>query len=180
MKRLFATSILALGTMFFFSGSLTAQAPAPSPNPQPAAKPTVDAHAGHDHAAHPEVVAAAQGGGIFKFEEETHDFGEMMQGGDASFVFKFTNVGTEDIKITLAKGSCGCTVPTWPQEAIAPGASGEIAVKYDSNRIGEFNKNVTIISDAAGGEKVIYIKGKVNPKPADPVFTAPAEGPANK
>lgn len=126
----------------------------------------------------PAEAAPAQGGGIFKFEEETHDFGEMLQGGDASYVFKFTNVGTEDIVIKLAKGSCGCTVPKWSTEPVAPGASGEIAVKYDSNRIGVINKNVTLISNAAGGEKILYIKGNISPKPAEPDYTAPAATPA--
>lgn len=117
-----------------------------------------------------EVVTPAYGGGVFQFEEETHDFGDLVQGGDASFVFKFTNVGTEPITITMAKGSCGCTVPTWPQEAIQPGEGGEIAVRYDSNRIGTIDKFVTIISDASGGEKKIFIKGNILPKPVE---TAP-------
>jgi hypothetical protein len=68
--------------------------------------------------------------------------------------------------ISNAKGSCGCTVPEWPKEPIAPGAKASIKVKYDTNRPGVINKNVTITSNAVNSpEKVIYIKGTVSPAP---------------
>lgn len=169
MKRFVTASALAFGLAIGFFGNANAQSvtapnpqPVVAPNPQPAVAPAVPA------AEQPLVPK----GGIFQFEEETHDFGELIQGGDASTTFRFKNVGTDPITIRLARGSCGCTVPTWPQEPIAPGETGEIFVKYDSNRIGIISKNVTIISDAAAGEKIIYIKGNISPKPQE----APAPG----
>ena len=71
--------------------------------------------------------------------------------------------------ITNAKGSCGCTVPTWPKEAIAPGESSVIKVHYATNRTGAFSKSVTLISNAVNEPtKVLHIKGTVKPpKPAD-------------
>lgn len=119
----------------------------------------------------PEVPAP--GGGILKFEEEIHDFGDMMQGGDASFIFKFTNTGTEPIVIQDAKKSCGCTTPSFSTEPVKPGEEGEIHVKYDSNRIGGFDKTVTVISNASEPTKIIKIKGNILAKPADPTFQAP-------
>lgn len=118
---------------------------------------------------------------MIQFEEETHDFGELMQGGDASYVFKFTNNGTADLVISSAKGSCGCTVPKWSSEPVPPGAEGEIKVQYDSNRIGGINKSVTINSNAVNSPvKTIFIKGNITPKPAEPSYFAPTEGtPAN-
>jgi hypothetical protein len=48
-----------------------------------------------------------------------------------------------------ALASCGCTVPSFPKEPIAPGAEGDISVKFDShNRKGHQQKNVLIISNA--------------------------------
>ena len=119
------------------------------------------------------------GGGILTFEEEVHDFGELMQGGDASFVFKFTNTGTEDIIITAAKPACGCTTPSFSTAAVKPGESSEIPVKYDSNRIGGFDKWVNIISNASEVEKKIYIKGNVIAKPVDPNAPAPSPAPGH-
>jgi hypothetical protein len=125
--------------------------------------------------------AVAAGGAVIKFEEETHDFGDLLQGGDASYVFKFTNEGTSDLIISGAKGSCGCTVPKWSSEPVAPGAEGEIKVVYDSNRVGGISKSVTVNSNATNAPVMtIYIKGNINAKPAEPSYFAPTEGvPAN-
>jgi hypothetical protein len=68
--------------------------------------------------------------------------------------------------ISNAKGSCGCTVPEWPKEPIAPGAKATIKVKYDTKRPGAINKSVTITSNAVNEPtKVIRIKGNVLPAP---------------
>ena len=79
--------------------------------------------------------------------------------------------------ISNAKGSCGCTVPEWPKEPIAPGAKGTIRVKYDTNRPGPINKSVTITSNALNEpNKVIRIKGEVGtaPESGTPVNNAGA------
>jgi hypothetical protein len=122
-------------------------------------------------------AAAPTEGPMIKFEKETHDFGELMQGGDASYVFKFTNTGTADLKIESAKGSCGCTVPNWSSDPVAPGGEGEIKVQYDSNRIGGISKSVTINSNAVNEPvKTIFIKGNILAKPAEPDYLAPIGG----
>lgn len=112
--------------------------------------------------------------GKFKFNEETHDFGEIPEGPVAEYDFEFKNVGKEPIVIQEAHGSCGCTVPKWPQEPILPGKKGVIHVAYNSaGRPGPINKDVTINSNAQQSPLVLHIKGTVKPKPAEPV--APAE-----
>lgn len=109
------------------------------------------------------------GGPEIEFEKDVHDFGTLTQGGDASTEFKFTNTGMEPLIISNARGSCGCTVPSWPRQPIKPGESAAIKVKYDSNRIGPINKSVTITSNASNEPtKVIRIKGNIQPKDAEP------------
>jgi hypothetical protein len=93
--------------------------------------------------------------------EFENDYGTVEQGGNGVYEFVFTNTGKEPLIITSAKGSCGCTVPSWPNEPIAPGSSDVIRVKYDTKRLGPFNKSVTIISNASTPTKVIRIKGKI-------------------
>ena len=82
-------------------------------------------------------------------------------------VFKFKNVGQNPLIISHSQGSCGCTVPEWPSEPIAPGATADITVKYDTKRVGPINKSVTITSNA-GNEprKVVRIKGNIKAKPS--------------
>ncbi len=123
------------------------------------------------------AVAQADAGAKIEFTKETHDYGTIKNGADGTCSFEFKNTGTEPLIISMAKGSCGCTVPEWPKEPIAPGAKASIKVKYDTSRAGAINKNVTITSNAVNEPtKIIYIKGTVLPLPegAAPVNNAGA------
>ena len=126
-------------------------------------------------------------GAEITFEKDVHDFGNMKQGGDASYEFKFKNTGTEPLIISNARGSCGCTVPQWPQEPIKPGTSSVIKVTYDSKRVGPINKSVTITSNAgAEPTKVLRITGTIEAvpgqgdQPAFPVKEASPTTPVEK
>jgi len=110
--------------------------------------------------------AQIETGPKIEFSKETHDYGTVKYGADGSCTFEFKNTGNEPLIISNAKGSCGCTVPDWPKEPIAPGAKGTITVKYDTKRPGAINKSVTITSNAVNEPtKVIRIKGNVLPAP---------------
>ena len=107
-----------------------------------------------------------QDGARIEFKKEVHDYGEVAYGGNGYCTFEFTNTGNAPLIISEAKKSCGCTVPSWPKEPIAPGETGTIKVKYDMKRPGAINKNVTIISNAVNAPtQIIRIKGRVLPKP---------------
>lgn len=104
---------------------------------------------------------AQQAGAVIKFDRIEHDYGTIDQGANGETEFVFTNTGTEPLVISKAKGSCGCTVPEWPKDPIAPGAKGAIKVKYDTKRVGPINKTVTIESNATEPMMTIKIKGTV-------------------
>ena len=95
------------------------------------------------------------------FKEEVIDYGTIDKGADGKREFVFTNTGKEPLIISKATGSCGCTVPDWPRNPIAPGEDAVIKVKYDTNRVGPFQKSVTVNSNAKNGTKVLRIKGTV-------------------
>ena len=64
--------------------------------------------------------------------------------------------------ITNARGSCGCTVPEWPKEAIAPGEGGKIDVEFDSKgKGGQQNKTVTLNANIDKEFEILYVKGNV-------------------
>ena len=112
------------------------------------------------------AVAQVESGPKIEFTKETHDYGTIKYGADGTCTFEFKNTGNAPLIISNAKGSCGCTVPEWPKEPIAPGAKAKIAVKYDTKRPGAINKSVTITSNAVDEPtKVIRIKGNVLPAP---------------
>jgi hypothetical protein len=98
---------------------------------------------------------------VIEFEKEVHDYGTIEQNGNGTYEFVFTNSGKEPLVISNCKGSCGCTVPSWPNEPIAPGSTGVIKVKYDTKRLGQFQKSVTITSNSETPTKVIKIQGNV-------------------
>ena len=95
------------------------------------------------------------------FKNETVDYGKIVKGSDGVRVFEFTNTGDAELVIANVKSSCGCTVPKKPEEPIAPGASGSIEVKYDTNRVGPIRKTVTVYSNADEPIKALKIKGEV-------------------
>ena len=111
------------------------------------------------------------------FETEVIDYGNIEKGADGVREFKFTNTGKSPLIISNARGSCGCTVPTWPKEPIKPGESSAIKVKYDTNRPGPINKSVTITSNAKTATKVLRIKGNIQVPQTSPEKQVPAAAP---
>ncbi len=100
------------------------------------------------------------------FDSEVIDFGTIEHNADGNREFKFRNTGKEPLIISNCAGSCGCTVPTWPKEPIGPGKSSSIKVHYDTNRIGNFEKTITVTSNAKSASKILRIKGVVKPDAA--------------
>ena len=101
----------------------------------------------------------------FKFEKELHDFGQLVDGEKVSYSFKFSNSGDAPLIISNAKGSCGCTVPNWSREPIAPGESGSIDVTFNSSgRSGKQNKAITLTANTNPNRKVINITSEVTSK----------------
>ena len=101
------------------------------------------------------------------FESKVVDYGTIEHNADGVRKFVFKNNGTEPLIIKNAKGSCGCTVPTWSREPIAPGTTSEIGVKYATNRVGKFTKTITLTTNADKKPVILTIKGEVNPAPKD-------------
>ncbi|MDC0015083.1 DUF1573 domain-containing protein [Flavobacteriales bacterium] len=118
------------------------------------------------------ATAAPASQATISLDKEVHDYGTIENGSNGTCIFTITNTGTEPLIISRAKGSCGCTVPDWPREAIAPGASAEMKVTYDTKRTGAINKSVTITSNAGNTPtKVVRIKGSVKAKSVPAVAT---------
>ena len=90
----------------------------------------------------------AVNGPKMEFETSVMDYGLIEHNSDGKREFVLTNTGNAPLIISNAKGSCGCTVPTWPKAPIAPGESASIGVKYATKRIGKFTKTITLTTNA--------------------------------
>lgn len=98
------------------------------------------------------------------FDEETFDFGTILEGEIIAHTFTFTNTGEEPLLISSAKGSCGCTVPAWPKDPIAPGETASITVEFNSKgKRGRRNQKVTITANTTLPQTFIYLTGDIEP-----------------
>lgn len=105
---------------------------------------------------------------VMSFTQEQYDFGTVPEGEVVKRTFKFKNTGKEPLIISDAKGSCGCTVPKWPREPIAPGASSDIVVEFNSDKkTGKRNQQVTITANTTPPQTIIRLTGNVTPKAGD-------------
>lgn len=106
---------------------------------------------------------------VMSFDKSEHDFGQIVQGTPQETIFAFTNTGDAPLIITDAKSSCGCTVPQYPKNTpIAPGASGEMVVKFNGAGQNQVTKTITVTANTQKGSELLRIKAFVNPKGAAP------------
>jgi len=108
-------------------------------------------------------VAVERTNAKMTFESLTVDYGTIENGSEPLRVVKFTNTGTEPLVIKNARGSCGCTVPTWTKDPIAPGQSSTLEIRYDTKRTGAINKSVTITTNEGPDNHVLQVIGTVLP-----------------
>lgn len=115
----------------------------------------------------------------YKFNKTDHDYGTIQKGAEPYCEFELTNTGKEPLVIQEAHGSCGCTVPEYPKEPIKPGQTVKIKVRYDTNRVGPFDKQVTVTFQGKDTPAVLHIHGKVDAPPSETPFPAAGSGTGN-
>jgi hypothetical protein len=95
-------------------------------------------------------VQAQESGPEITFKENSKDFGDITQGQQVAHTFVLTNTGKQPLIISNVAATCGCTVPSWPKEPVAPGKSAEIKVSFNSTgKVGKQNSVVRIYSNAS-------------------------------
>jgi hypothetical protein len=96
-----------------------------------------------------------------RFEKTEHNLGRILQGEKVGYNFIFTNDGDASLVIMDASASCGCTVPKYSREPIAPGEKGSVEVVFDSSgRMGQQSKTVTLRTN--GKVQIVYLTIKAD------------------
>lgn len=96
------------------------------------------------------------------FREYEHNFGKVTEGEKVASVFTFENDGTEDLVITSAIASCGCTIPKYNKKPIPPGGAGSLEVVFNtSGRNGIQTKTITVKSNASVPVVLLKITAEV-------------------
>lgn len=100
---------------------------------------------------------------VISIPVKEYDFGKIKESeGKVSHVFEIKNTGNAPLVLTRVMSSCGCTVPSYDKEPIAPGKTSKITVTYDpAGRVYPFVKTVSVYSNGKEGPEVITIKGEV-------------------
>ncbi|MGK0254755.1 MAG: hypothetical protein ACI9OE_002264 [Mariniflexile sp.] len=106
-------------------------------------------------------INAQDKGAKIEFKSDTIDYGTIEKGSNGVRVFEFTNTGDAPLIISNVTSSCGCTIPKKPDGPISPGKTGQIEVKYDTNRVNPIRKTITVISNAETPTVALKIKGEV-------------------
>lgn len=98
-----------------------------------------------------------------KWLETAHDFGAFDEDmGRVSTDFRLVNTGDEPLMIFAARASCGCTIPSYTKEPVAPGDTAVIKVVYDpTGRPGKFDKKVKVETNSTPRQTVLQITGVV-------------------
>lgn len=94
-------------------------------------------------------------GPLIHFNDKIYNYDTISRGSSGECFFEFENIGDEPLIITSAFSSCGCTVPSWPQEPILPNKKGEIKIKYNTEKTGSFSKVIVVKSNSTDNEKTI-------------------------
>ena len=113
------------------------------------------------------VATTASAQAEIKFDKLTHNFGTFNEADPSQkAVFTFTNVGDQPLVINQAVASCGCTVPNYTKQPIAPGQKGQISITYDGKGRfpGHFKKTVTVRTNGKVELTRLYVEGVMEEK----------------
>jgi hypothetical protein len=96
-----------------------------------------------------------------EFESTTVDYGKIEKGSDGIRTFTFRNTGNNPLKIYKIYSSCSCDILSKPEKPIAPGGTGEIKVKYETNKVGPIVKTITVYANIDQNPIPLRLKGEV-------------------
>ena len=103
--------------------------------------------------------------GKITYSNDTFDFGKIKEGVIIEHDFTFVNEGVAPIIVRQVTASCGCTTPDYSRKPVAPGETGTIKVRFDSNgQVGKQHKVVTVVTNADTPVTLVHIRGEVSPK----------------
>lgn len=87
--------------------------------------------------------------------QPTIDCGQVQYRRPVTVQFEARNQSGRPITIAKVRSSCGCTVASYPSQAIANGKTFKVSAVYDARQLGHFQKELALYVD--GGNKPVYL-----------------------
>lgn len=112
----------------------------------------------------PDTAKVVKDGPVLKLEAQAVNMGTFQESETSERTVKFTNTGNRALIIHQVFSDCGCTVPTYTKDSIAPGESGEIKVlfKGKGRPPGDFRKVLRIRSNALNNREILMVEGRIS------------------
>ncbi len=96
------------------------------------------------------------------FLKKNFNFGQIYEGEEPVFYFKFVNTGNGKLYINRVKTDCGCTVAQYPEQGVNPGDTGTITVTFSSSGYYGYQiKNILVYTNAQDSAIKLRIEGQV-------------------
>ena len=90
-----------------------------------------------------------------------HDFGDILRGQEATYIFTFKNISDKLVVIDNIRTDCSCTASDWNSAPILPNETGKITVSYDAKQSGYFRKKLTVWIRGQRKAEKLTIEGEV-------------------
>lgn len=105
----------------------------------------------------------ASAGANARWTSLNHNFGAFSEDlGMVDCVFTAINTGNEPLQVLSARANCGCTVPEYDRQPIAPGDTLHLRVTYNpTGRPGRFDKKIYVYTNTDDDKYVLTIRGTV-------------------
>lgn len=85
--------------------------------------------------------------------DSIQDLGKIREGQKLEVTFRMKNTGTKPLVVQSVMASCGCTVPSKPEEPVMPGAEAAVKAVFDSQgRTGTNHKTITVVTNTVGNQ----------------------------
>ncbi len=96
-------------------------------------------------------------------DSSTYVFGVIPEGDVVEHAFRFKNEGEFPLIINNVTASCGCTIPEWPRDPIAPNEESSILVRFNSKgKPGPQVKTITVYANTMPAYSELRLQGIVN------------------
>ena len=102
---------------------------------------------------------------VFHMDEDTYDFGTILEGTVITHDFIIENKGDESLLIPNVRSTCACAVAAY-SEKILPGEKGKVTIEFDSKGSGGQTVDYKVRGDSNDPDKEYFdltIKGQVDP-----------------